>query len=67
MEGVQKDQVLLDTLTRSLDLTRIVRRLQNGARRRRELAVLSQRLWAEPCSAAPECGRRGPVRCLVSY
>lgn len=30
MEGVQKDQVLLDTLTRSLDLTRIVRRLQNG-------------------------------------
>ena len=30
MEGVQKDQMLLDTLTRSLDLTRIVRRLQNG-------------------------------------
>ncbi|ELW66045.1 guanylyl cyclase-activating protein 1 [Tupaia chinensis] len=30
MEGIQKDQVLLDTLTRSLDLTRIVRRLQNG-------------------------------------
>ncbi|XP_006860520.1 PREDICTED: guanylyl cyclase-activating protein 1 [Chrysochloris asiatica] len=29
MEGVQKDQMLLDTLTRSLDLTRIVRRLQN--------------------------------------
>lgn len=67
MEGVQKDQVLLDTLTRSLDLTRIVRRLQNGARRRRELAVLSQRPRAEPCSAAPECGGRGPVRCLVSF
>uniref|UniRef100_A0A2K5RXL8 Guanylyl cyclase-activating protein 1 n=1 Tax=Cebus imitator TaxID=2715852 RepID=A0A2K5RXL8_CEBIM len=30
IEGVQKDQMLLDTLTRSLDLTRIVRRLQNG-------------------------------------
>uniref|UniRef100_H0XGC4 Guanylyl cyclase-activating protein 1 n=1 Tax=Otolemur garnettii TaxID=30611 RepID=H0XGC4_OTOGA len=30
MEGVQKDQMLLDTLTRSLDLTRIVRRLQNS-------------------------------------
>ncbi|XP_077015534.1 guanylyl cyclase-activating protein 1 [Tamandua tetradactyla] len=30
MEGVQKDQILLDTLTRSLDLTRIVRRLKNG-------------------------------------
>lgn len=30
MEGVQKDKMLLDTLTRSLDLTRIVRRLQNG-------------------------------------
>lgn len=30
MEGVQKDQMLLDTLTRSLDLTSIVRRLQNG-------------------------------------
>ncbi|XP_004462886.1 guanylyl cyclase-activating protein 1 [Dasypus novemcinctus] len=30
MEGVQKDQMLLDTLTRSLDLTRIVRRLQSG-------------------------------------
>jgi guanylate cyclase activator 1 len=30
MEGVQKDQMLLDTLTRSLDLTGIVRRLQNG-------------------------------------
>ncbi|XP_006882053.1 PREDICTED: guanylyl cyclase-activating protein 1 [Elephantulus edwardii] len=30
MEGVQKDQMLLDTLTRSLDLTRIVRRLQTG-------------------------------------
>lgn len=30
MEGVQKDRMLLDTLTRSLDLTRIVRRLQNG-------------------------------------
>ncbi|XP_007934441.1 guanylyl cyclase-activating protein 1 [Orycteropus afer afer] len=30
MEGVQKDQMLSDTLTRSLDLTRIVRRLQNG-------------------------------------
>lgn len=30
MEGVQKDQMLLDTLTRSLDLTRIVHRLQNG-------------------------------------
>lgn len=29
IEGVQKDQMLLDTLTRSLDLTRIVRRLQN--------------------------------------
>ncbi|XP_021115481.1 guanylyl cyclase-activating protein 1 isoform X3 [Heterocephalus glaber] len=29
LEGVQKDQVLLDTLTRSLDLTGIVRRLQN--------------------------------------
>lgn len=29
MEGVQKDQTLLDTLTRSLDLTSIVRRLQN--------------------------------------
>ncbi|KAM5286293.1 guanylyl cyclase-activating protein 1 [Hipposideros larvatus] len=29
MEGVQKDQMLLDTLTRSLDLTSIVRRLQN--------------------------------------
>ncbi|XP_045698494.1 guanylyl cyclase-activating protein 1 isoform X2 [Phyllostomus hastatus] len=30
MEGVQKDQMLLDTLTRSLDLTSIVRRLQNS-------------------------------------
>lgn len=30
VEGVQNDQMLLDTLTRSLDLTRIVRRLQNG-------------------------------------
>ncbi|XP_045150773.1 guanylyl cyclase-activating protein 1 isoform X2 [Echinops telfairi] len=30
MEGVQKDRMLLDTLTRSLDLTRIVRRLQSG-------------------------------------
>uniref|UniRef100_A0A8C5XDK9 Guanylyl cyclase-activating protein 1 n=1 Tax=Microcebus murinus TaxID=30608 RepID=A0A8C5XDK9_MICMU len=30
VEGVQKDQMLLDTLTRSLDLTRIVRRLQNS-------------------------------------
>ncbi|KAK2488689.1 hypothetical protein MC885_000962 [Smutsia gigantea] len=30
IEGVQKDQMLLDTLTRSLDLTRIVRRLQNS-------------------------------------
>uniref|UniRef100_A0A8C0WUL0 Guanylyl cyclase-activating protein 1 n=1 Tax=Castor canadensis TaxID=51338 RepID=A0A8C0WUL0_CASCN len=30
MEGVQKDQMLLDTLTRSLDLTRILRRLQNS-------------------------------------
>ncbi|XP_016068196.1 PREDICTED: guanylyl cyclase-activating protein 1 [Miniopterus natalensis] len=30
MEGVQKDQMLLDTLTRSLDLTSIVRRLQSG-------------------------------------
>ncbi|XP_025781819.1 guanylyl cyclase-activating protein 2 [Puma concolor] len=30
IEGVQRDQMLLDTLTRSLDLTRIVRRLQNG-------------------------------------
>ncbi|XP_006926619.1 guanylyl cyclase-activating protein 1 [Pteropus alecto] len=30
MEGVQKDQMLLETLTRSLDLTSIVRRLQNG-------------------------------------
>lgn len=30
MEGVQKDHMLLDTLTRSLDLTRIVRQLQNG-------------------------------------
>lgn len=30
MEGVQKDQELLDTLTRSLDLTGIVRRLQTG-------------------------------------
>lgn len=30
MEGVQKDRMLLDTLTRSLDLTSIVRRLQNG-------------------------------------
>lgn len=51
MEGVQKDQVLLDTLTRSLDLTRIVRRLQNGARRRRELVVLSQRPRAETCGS----------------
>lgn len=32
MEGVQKDQTLLDTLTRSLDLTSIVRRLQNCER-----------------------------------
>ncbi|ERE88916.1 guanylyl cyclase-activating protein 1 [Cricetulus griseus] len=31
MEGVQKDHMLLDTLTRSLDLTRIVRRLQNAS------------------------------------
>lgn len=30
MEGVQKDQMLLDTLTRSLDLTSIVRRLQSS-------------------------------------
>uniref|UniRef100_A0A2K6GZ51 Guanylyl cyclase-activating protein 1 n=1 Tax=Propithecus coquereli TaxID=379532 RepID=A0A2K6GZ51_PROCO len=30
VEGVQKDQMLLDTLTRSLDLTRIVRRIQNS-------------------------------------
>lgn len=32
MEGVQKDRMLLDTLTRSLDLTSIVRRLQNCER-----------------------------------
>ncbi|XP_001379970.1 guanylyl cyclase-activating protein 1 [Monodelphis domestica] len=30
MEGVQKDEMLLDTLTRSLDLTHIVRMIQNG-------------------------------------
>ncbi|XP_044540896.1 guanylyl cyclase-activating protein 1-like, partial [Gracilinanus agilis] len=28
--GVQKDEMLLDTLTRSLDLTHIVRMIQNG-------------------------------------
>ncbi|XP_068964399.1 guanylyl cyclase-activating protein 1 [Petaurus breviceps papuanus] len=30
MEGVQKDEMLLETLTRSLDLTHIVRMIQNG-------------------------------------
>ncbi|XP_051852922.1 guanylyl cyclase-activating protein 1 [Antechinus flavipes] len=30
MEGVQKDKMLLDTLTRSLDLTHIVRMIQNS-------------------------------------
>ncbi|NXS04752.1 GUC1A protein, partial [Oxylabes madagascariensis] len=29
MEGVQKDEMLLDILTRSLDLTHIVRLIQN--------------------------------------
>ncbi|NXX01005.1 GUC1A protein, partial [Larus smithsonianus] len=29
MEGVQKDEVLLEILTRSLDLTHIVRLIQN--------------------------------------
>ncbi|KAM9233421.1 guanylyl cyclase-activating protein 1 [Dugong dugon] len=38
MEGVQKDQMLLDTLTRSLDLTGIVRRLQNGGEEDEERA-----------------------------
>uniref|UniRef100_A0A8D0BFZ0 Guanylyl cyclase-activating protein 1 n=1 Tax=Salvator merianae TaxID=96440 RepID=A0A8D0BFZ0_SALMN len=32
MEGVQKDEVLLDILTRSLDLTHIVRMIQNDGK-----------------------------------
>lgn len=32
MEGVQKDEVLLDILTRSLDLTHIVRLIQNDGK-----------------------------------
>lgn len=32
MDGVQKDEVLLDILTRSLDLTRIVRMIQNDGK-----------------------------------
>lgn len=32
MEGVQKDEVLLDILTRSLDLTHIVKLIQNDGK-----------------------------------
>lgn len=32
MEGVQKDEVLLDILTRSLDLTHIVKMIQNDGK-----------------------------------
>ncbi|KAL8179111.1 UNVERIFIED_CONTAM: Guanylyl cyclase-activating protein 1 [Gekko kuhli] len=32
MEGVQKDELLLDILTRSLDLTRIVRMIKNDGK-----------------------------------
>jgi len=32
MEGVQKDEVLLDILTRSLDLTHIVQLIQNDGK-----------------------------------
>lgn len=32
MEGVQKDEMLLDILTRSLDLTHIVRLIQNDGK-----------------------------------
>ncbi|XP_064894728.1 guanylyl cyclase-activating protein 1 isoform X2 [Columba livia] len=36
MEGVQKDEVLLDILTRSLDLTHIVQLIQNDGKNPRE-------------------------------
>ncbi|KAM6044148.1 PREDICTED: guanylyl cyclase-activating protein 1 [Chlamydotis macqueenii] len=36
MEGVQKDEVLLDILTRSLDLTHIVRLIQNDGKNPQE-------------------------------
>lgn len=36
MDGVQKDEVLLDILTRSLDLTRIVRMIQNDGKNPKE-------------------------------
>lgn len=32
MEGVQKDELLLNILTRSLDLTHIVRMIQNDGK-----------------------------------
>ncbi|KAM6295145.1 guanylyl cyclase-activating protein 1 [Aegotheles albertisi] len=41
MDGVQKDQVLLDTLTRSLDLTHIVQLIQNDVKNDAELGAVA--------------------------
>lgn len=42
MEGVQKDEMLLDILTRSLDLTHIVRLIQNDGKNPHEAGQDSQ-------------------------